>query len=334
LLKKLLIYILLPCCLLAAAGASAVWYWLQRPLVLTQPTVEFVVSVGSSPAAVAQSMRAAGIPVHERIFALVARLTNQDTLLKAGAYEAKQGDTLLSLLTRIARGDMVHRQIVLVEGWTWSQIRAALAAHPDVRQTLTDRSDAEILHSLGANAERPEGLFFPDTYRFVPGSTDLAVLRMAYQAQQRELQQAWDAREANLPLASAYEALILASIIEKETGHGPERARIGGVFINRLRAGMPLQTDPTVIYGMGQAYNGRLRKRDLQTDTPWNTYTRTGLPPTPIAAPGRAALMAAVQPERHRYLYFVSRGDGTSEFAGNLAEHNRNVRQHILGKRQ
>jgi len=333
LLKKFFLYLVLPLCALVAAGGGGLWWYVQRPLDLSQPRIEFVVPVGNGPMAVAREMRAVGISVHERVFALAARMTGQDTLLKAGVYEVKQGDTLLTVLSRIAHGDMVYRQIVFVEGWTYRQIRAALASHPDVRQTLSGRDDKDILASLGATQDHLEGLFFPDTYRFVPGTSDLALLAMAHQALQRELALAWATREPDLPLKSPYDALILASIIEKETGHGPERARIGGVFVNRLRVGMPLQTDPTVIYGMGDAYRGRIRKRDLQTDTPWNTYVRSGLPPTPIAAAGRAALAAAVQPERHHYLYFVSRGDGTSEFAGSLAEHNRNVRQYILGKR-
>jgi len=246
---------------------------------------------------------------------------------------------VLTLLARIARGDVVQRQITFLEGWTYRQIRAALAAHPDVEQTLApikdnrdNRDDARLLSELAAPHPHPEGLFFPDTYRFAPGTADVAILRMAWQAQARALAAAWAARAPDLPLASPYEALILASIIEKETGLADERARVAGVFINRLRLGMRLQTDPTVIYGLGDAYDGRIRTRDLRRDTPWNTYTRPGLPPTPIAAPGRAALWAAVRPEAHKYLYFVARGDGSSAFAVNLAAHNRNVRQYILGR--
>ena len=336
LLKKILLFGILPLCVLAALGAGGAWWLVHRPLDLPSSTpVEFVVPAGSGPVALARSLSTAGVstPVPARGVALLSRFTGQDKLLKAGAYEAKPGDTLLDILDRVARGDMIHRQITFVEGWTYRQIRTALANHPDVRHTLSNQSEQEILAKLDAKQTHLEGLFFPDTYTFVPGTTDLDLLRTAYQAQLRELNKAWEAREPDLPLATPYEALILASIIEKETGHGPERARIGGVFINRLRIGMPLQTDPTVIYGMGDAYQGRIRKRDLQTDTPWNTYTRSGLPPTPIAAPGREALMAAVRPEPHRFLYFVSRGDGTSEFAGSLSEHNRNVRQYILGKK-
>ena len=335
LLKKILLFVVLPLCVLTAAGAGGAWWWVHRPLDLPRPAVEFVVPAGSGPAAVARGLDQAGVklalPV--RGVAWLARLTGQDKLLKAGAYEARQGDTLLDILDRVSRGDMIHRQITFVEGWTYRQIRAALANNTDVRQTLAGKSDQDVLSAIGAGQTHPEGLFFPDTYVFVPGTSDLDLLRTAYQAQVRELDKAWVQREADLPLKTPYEALILASIIEKETGHGPERSRIGGVFINRLRIGMPLQTDPTVIYGMGDAYEGRIRKRDLLTDTPWNTYTRSGLPPTPIAAPGREALMAAVRPEQQHYLYFVSRGDGTSEFADSLDAHNRTVRHYILGKK-
>ncbi|MEI2418297.1 endolytic transglycosylase MltG [Orrella sp. JC864] len=331
-LRILLLAVFLPLVLLAGGLAAGAWWWVERPLALPADRVDFVVDPGSGPAAVARKLNQAGIPVHPRAFALLARLTERDTLLKAGGYEARRGDTAWTLLDRIARGQMSQRQITLVEGWSYRQIRAALRAHPDVTQTLDGVSDAELLERLAVQALNPEGLFFPDTYVFTPGTSDFELLRQAHAAMQRELQAAWDQRAEGLPLATPYEALILASIIEKETGHGPERTRVGGVFINRLRTGMLLQTDPTVIYGMGEAYQGRIRKRDLQTDTPWNTYTRAGLPPTPIASPGRAALLAAVQPESHKYYYFVSRGDGTSQFSTNLAEHNRAVSRYILGR--
>jgi len=318
--------------LVAAAGSAAVWLWLKHPLDLPAERVDFVVAQGSSPLSVARTLNAAGIEVDERAFVWLARLSGRDRLIKAGGYEAVRGDTAWTLLERMARGDMTQKQLTLVEGWTYKQIRQALREQPDVKQTLEGVSDADLLARLGSEASSPEGLFFPDTYVFTPGTTDYDILRRAYQAQQQELERAWAAREPGLPLETPYQALILASLIEKETGHGPERARIGGVFVNRLRLGMPLQTDPSVIYGMGEAYRGRIRKRDLQADTPWNTYTRGGLPPTPIASPGRAALMAAVQPELHKFLYFVSRGDGTSEFSADLHGHNRNVARYITGR--
>src|SRR5690606_637679 len=212
----------------------------------------------------------------------------------------------------------------------YQRIRQVLRESQAVKQTLEGVPDADLLKRLGAPYDSPEGLFYPDTYVFAPGTSDFDILRRAYQAQQQLLDELWAERDPDLPLKSPYEALILASIVEKETGHSPDRQRVSGVFINRLRIGMPLQTDPTVIYGMGDDYQGRIRKRDLTADTPWNTYTRGGLPPTPIANSGRAALYAALHPEEHDFLYFVSRGDGTSQFSTNLAAHNRAVAKYIL----
>jgi UPF0755 protein len=318
----------------AAAACASAWLWMNHAMRLPAERVDFVVDPGSSPRAVAHMLNATGIPVWEDGFVWMARLSGRDKLIKAGGYQAIQGDSPWLLLERLARGDMTQRQITFVEGWTFKQIRQALRENPDIKQTLGDVDDAELLRRLGAHAPSMEGLIFPDTYVFTPGSTDFDLLRRAYQEGQRILAQTWAKRNPNLPLATPYDALILASIIEKETGDAADRARVGGVFINRLREGMPLQTDPTVIYGMGDTYQGRIRRRDLQTDTPWNTYTRPGLPPTPIASPGRAALLAAVQPAQHKYLYFVSRGNGTSEFSATLSDHNRNVSRYILGKDQ
>jgi len=335
--KKLCTYFLLACLLvvlLAALAAGGAWTWMNRSLALPADKVEFIVAPGSTPRAVARAMTEAGIPIWEDGFAWMARLSERDKLIKAGGYEARTGDSPWQLLDRLARGDMVQRQITFLEGWTYQQIREALRTNPDVKQTLGDIDDAALMARLGSPIKEPEGLFFPDTYVFTPGTSDFDLLRQAYQHEQRVLAEAWAQRQPDLPLQTPYEALVLASIIEKETGHGPERTRVAGVFINRLRLGMMLQTDPTVIYGMGQRYQGRIRRSDLQADTPWNTYTRAGLPPTPIAAAGRASLLAAVQPERHKYLYFVSRGNGTSEFSANLSEHNRNVARYILGRDQ
>lgn len=329
---RLFSLVLLSMVLLAGAAAGLAWWWVERPLKLPAERVDFVVQPGSGPYAVAGAINQAGIDVNPRAFSWLARLTERDTALKAGGYEARQGDTAWTLLDRIARGEMSQRQLTMVEGWSYRQIRAALRAHPDVKQTLEGVSDATVLERLDVQALNPEGLFFPDTYVFTPGTTDFDILRRAHEAQKTQLAQAWAQREDGLPLATPYEALILASIVEKETGQNAERGRVAGVFVNRLRTGMLLQTDPTVIYGMGESYQGRIRKRDLQTDTPWNTYTRAGLPPTPIASPGRAALLAAVRPEAHEYFYFVSRGDGTSQFSTSLGEHNRAVSRYILGR--
>lgn len=324
--------------LLFLAGVATIfcvgWWWvMQRPVPMQSERVDYIIEVGSGPKAIARQMQKAGIDLDENQFSWLARLTEKDKQLQAGAYEAVHGDTLWTLLERMAQGDMLQTRVTLIEGWDYKRIRAALAQHEQIKTTLSDVDDATLLERLGATATHPEGLFYPDTYVFVPGASEYDILRRAYQAQSELLEKMWEQRSENLPLKTPYEALILASIVEKETGHSADRARIAGVFMNRLRRGMLLQTDPTVIYGMGDAYQGRIRKRDLQTDTPWNTYTRVGLPPTPIATPSKAALQATLHPEQHDFLYFVSRGDGTSEFSRNLNEHNRAVRKYILNRK-
>ncbi len=330
--KILILYPLLLVALIAAGLSAAAWYWAEHPVAMDSERADYVVESGSRPRAIAQLMNKSGIHINEDAFVALARLSGRDTLLKAGAYEAVRGDTPRALLERMANGDMTQTQITLVEGWTYQRIRQALRESPQIKQTLESVPDDALLQKLGAPESSPEGLFYPDTYVFVPGSSDFDILRRAYHAQQQLLEAAWDERDPQLPLETPYQALILASIVEKETGHSSDRDRVAGVFINRLRLNMPLQTDPTVIYGMGDAYQGRIRKKDLTTDTPWNTYTRSGLPPTPIASAGRAALWAALHPETHKFLYFVSRGDGTSEFSSSLLDHNRAVAKYILGR--
>jgi UPF0755 protein len=310
------------------------YYWANSPLILSKPTIDIRIPQGVTPNRVAQIIQQSGVDMPPQAFVWLSRITGQDKLIKAGGYQVVQGESALGLLDRLARGDVTNRQVTFIEGWNLAQIRAALAAHPDIDVTLGDITEQpELAQKLGVDSNYLEGLVFPDTYVFPVGSTDQEILQNAIVAQQTILDQAWAERAPDLPLKTPQEALILASIIEKETGHGEERARIAGVFVNRLRVGMPLQTDPTVIYGMGDKYQGKIRKVDLQTDTPWNTYTRKGLPPTPIAAVSRASLEAALNPEDHIYFYFVSKGNGTSAFAKNLAEHNRNVSTYILGKR-
>lgn len=327
---SILVYGLLTCVLLLAAAGWAAWRWAHTPVELETPRIDYLVEVGSRPRAVAKAMRKAGIHINEEAFVWLARASGSDKLIKAGAYETEPGDTPLTLLSRMASGEMTQTRITLVEGWTYQRIRQALRDNPKIRQTLQDVSDEDLLKRLGATESSPEGLFFPDTYVFVPDSSDFDILRRAYKAQQQLLASIWEEREPGLAIQTPYQALILASIIEKETANGVDRRRIAGVFMNRLRRNMPLQTDPTVIYGLGAAYQGKLHKGDLISDTPWNTYTRAGLPPTPICNPGRASLLAAVQPEASKYLYFVSRGDGTSEFSESLPEHNRAVSKYIL----
>ncbi|AFK62544.1 hypothetical protein TKWG_11740 [Advenella kashmirensis WT001] len=333
---KLFKYIILSffiCALLLAAGlAGKVWHWTKTPAPMSADVIDYSVPRGSTIASVAQNMVAAGIRIEPYLFVMYARYTGQDRQLKAGAYEAKRGDTPVDLLTRMASGQTSKSQFQIIEGWSYRQIRTTLKNNPNITHTLDNLNDAQLLEKLGAPYDSPEGLFFPDTYVFVPGDTDMDILRRAYTEGQKRLAAVWDARDSNLPLKTPYEALILASIIEKETGHEQDRRRVAGVFINRLEKRMLLQTDPTVIYGMKEAYRGVITRNDLTTDTPWNTYTRGGLPPTPIASPGLLSLQAAVHPERHKYLYFVSRGDGTSEFSEDLRGHNRNVNTYILKK--
>lgn len=332
-LSRFFFYILLP---LAIAAGLAVWAahrWVYQPLHLPSDKVDVLIPPGTSPAGVAQILNQAGIDVDPRGFAWLARISEQDKKLKAGGYQIIRGESVWDIMRRMAAGDVTQRQVTFVEGWTLKQIRQALRQHPDIRQTAQNLTDAQLLEQLGISAKYAEGLFFPDTYVFPIGTTDLEILQQSLNAQQQLLDKMWQGRQPGLPLKSPYEALVLASIVEKETGLEADRAKIAGVFINRLRVGMPLQTDPTVIYGMGENYQGRIRKKDLQTDTPWNTYTRTGLPPSPIANVGKASLAAALNPEKHNYFYFVARGDGSSAFAVNLTEHNKNVSQFILGRK-
>lgn len=331
--NKLFIYVVLPLLVAIACAIGAVYYWVNQPLVLPSPKVDILVPKGATPASIATQINQASIALSPAAFVLLARLTELDTKIKAGGYQLVQGDSPLGILRRMAQGDVTSRQITLVEGWNLRQVRAALAQHPDIKQSIKTASDAELRAQIGIDAQYPEGLFFPDTYIFPIGTTDVDILQRAARAQQQILDRAWAARQDDLPLRSPYQALILASIVEKETGKASDRARIAGVFINRLRLNMPLQTDPTVIYGMGEAYDGKIRKKDLQTDHAWNTYTRGGLPVSPISSVGQASLNAALNPEKHDFLYFVSKGDGSSAFARTLPEHNKNVSQYILGRK-
>jgi UPF0755 protein len=270
-------------------------------------------------------MANAGVLAEPTPFVLLARLLGQASKIKAGNYEVESHITPLELLRKITEGDYTQDVVTLVEGWTFQQMRKALDEHAGVRHDTTGLTNAEIMLRLEMAESSPEGWFFPDTYHFSRGSSDLAILRRAHRLMRATLADQWERRAPNLPLTTPYDALILASIIEKETGQAAERRLIAAVFINRLRMGMRLQTDPTVIYGMGTGFDGNLRKRDLAADTPYNTYVRPGLPPTPIALPGLASLNAALNPAQSDALYFVSRGDGTSHFSRTLGEHDRAV---------
>jgi len=310
--------------LLATAGMI---YYANRLLTLPSTPFEFDLKQGGSLKGSARQLQHAGLLGQDWAFVLLARVMDKSIQLKAGNYELKHPVTPLQLLSIITKGEFSQRKIGIIEGWTFRQFRGALNSNRYIAHDSIGLSDIEILQRIGAVEQHPEGLFFPDTYNFVAGSSDLAILRIAYHTMQQRLQEVWDSREADLPFETPYQALILSSIVEKETGTASDRSLIAGVFVNRLRKGMRLQTDPTVIYGLGDKFDGNLRKRDLLADTPYNTYTRGGLPPTPIALPGLAALQASLHPAKTDALYFVARGDGSSQFSSNLISHNRAVKK-------
>jgi len=314
-----------------ALGGAAYW-WLHQPLDLGLEPLELAIEPGTTPRGVARDVVAAGVKTDARLLYAWFRVSGQDRAIKAGNYELPPGTTPISLLQKLARGEEALRALTLVEGWNWRQVRQALAKEEQLKHDAAALTDEALMAQLGRPGVAPEGRFFPDTYTYAKGSSDIALLRRAMHAMDRHLEAAWAQRAADTPLKSADEALTLASIVEKETGKASDRGQIAGVFVNRLRVGMLLQTDPTVIYGLGEKFDGNLRKRDLQTDTPWNTYTRAGLPPTPIAMPGKASLLAAVQPQATRALYFVAKGDGTSHFSASLEEHNRAVNRYQRGQ--
>ncbi len=317
----------------ALAMVAAAWWWLDRPLALAGPTVELSVEAGTAPRDVAQGWVAAGVQTDARLLYQWFRWSGQARRIRAGSYALEPGTTPRQLLTKMVVGDETVESVRLIEGWTLRQWRAELARATHLKHATEAMSEAELMAALGAPAGlRAEGRFFPDTYLYSRGASDLSVLKRAFQAMQRRLAAAWAERAPDTPLKSADDALVLASIVEKETGQAADRGLVAGVFANRLRLGMPLQTDPSVIYGLGEAFDGNLRKRDLLADGPYNTYTRAGLPPTPIAMPGMASLRAAVRPEPTKALYFVARGDGSSAFSETLAEHNRAVNQYQRGR--
>jgi peptidoglycan lytic transglycosylase G len=322
--------LLLLAVLLATAAGAWLYTFAHRAYVPPAVPYEFTVRAGAGLKAVSHQLAAEGLfPEGESLW-ILARALGQKSTVQAGTYRLEGAVTPLALLDKLARGDVVLAETRFIEGTTFRQWLAVLSAQPRLRATLGGRSPREIAKSLGIEQDSPEGWLFPDTYRYAPGVTDLELLRLAHNRMKRRLEEGWKARPADLPLRTPYEALILASIVEKETGTAEERPRIAAVFYNRMRRGMRLQTDPTVIYGMGERYDGNIRKRDLTTDTPWNTYTREGLPPTPIAMPGAASLAAVFAPAQVDDLYFVGKGDGTHQFSRTLEDHNRAVARYQL----
>jgi UPF0755 protein len=293
---------------------------------------EFAVHAGSGLKSVSRQLAGDGVLMEGESFWILGRVVGKARSIQAGVYRLDKPVTPLELLDKLARGDVMFFEIVFVEGTTLKQWLAQLAAEPKVKHTLVGKDDAEIRASVGGGPEPLEGWLFPDTYRFAPGVADVDILKRAHATMKKRLADVWAARDAAVPIATPYDALILASIVEKETAQAAERPMIASVFVNRMKRGMRLQTDPTVIYGMGARFDGNIRKKDLTADTPWNTYTRDGLPPTPIAMPGAASLRASVHPADSQYLYFVSRGDGFHAFSRSLEEHNRAVAKYQLGK--
>jgi UPF0755 protein len=322
--------------LLVAAVASASWAvmeyrrFVETPLSLPDEGALFTVNSGATVRTIARELEREGYLSEGVYLRLLARWTGQASKIQAGEYFLSRGTTPPALLNQMEAGKVTAYSLTLIEGWTFRQLMEAIRAQDALAQTLQGLSGEQIMARLGHPDQHPEGRFLPETYQFPRGTTDLEFLRRAHRGMQQLLSEAWAGRAKGLPLSSPDEALILASIVEKETGLASERPRIAGVFTRRLKHGMRLQTDPTVIYGLGEAFDGNLRRRHLVTDTPYNTYTRKGLPPTPICLPGPAAIQAALHPADGRSMYFVARGDGSHEFSATLEQHNRAVRKYQI----
>lgn len=312
--------------------AGALW-WLEQPLDTRQATLDVSIEPGTSSRATAQAVVDAGVQTSSTLLYAWFRVSGQSRQMRAGSYEIPPGTSPKRLLQMLVNGEQSLRSVTIVEGWNWRQVRQALAKADRLKPDSRSLSDEALMARLGRPGVAPEGRFFPDTYAYAKGASDLTVLQRAMKAMDQQLAQAWQQRQPGVSVKTPEQALILASIVEKETGKAQDRAEISGVFNNRLRIGMRLQTDPTVIYGLGEAFDGNLRRVHLSTDNPWNTYTRAGLPPTPIAMPGKAALLAAVQPAQTPAIYFVARGDGSSHFSATLDEHNRAVNRYQRGQK-
>ncbi len=334
LLKNLLILGLVISFVGVATVALQLWRFQQKTIDLAGSEIIFQIRPGSNITVIAEEITRQQIIDEHWLFVLMARLLGVDTRIRAGEYRLVHGTSAEALLQQFTEGNSIQYSFTVIEGWTFRQMLAAIALDPIIEHKLEGKSDEEIMRQLGYEGEHPEGRFFPDTYRFPRGTSDIDFLRRAYQVMQRHLEREWAERAPNLPLETPYEALTLASIIEKETAVGEERPMIAGVFVQRLNRNMRLQTDPTIIYGLGDEFDGDIRYRDLRRDTPYNTYIHSGLTPTPIALPGLDSIRAALQPAETRALYFVSRGDGTHQFSETLEQHNAAVRRYQLNKQK
>jgi peptidoglycan lytic transglycosylase G len=336
LLRRIMLFAVAAAAVVLVAAGIFVQRWLDQPLTVGAKPVMIDVAPGQTLTAVGRELHARGLLTHPRLLALYGRYTGADSRMRAGEYAIQPGTSPRTLLELFVSGAVVQHSVTIVEGWTFRDLRKVLADEPTLEHTTERLDDAAIMARLGEPGRHPEGLFFPDTYLFGRGTRDIDLLRQARDRMRKELDAAWASRHDNLPLHDEYQALVLASIVERETGLADERARIAGVFVERLRRGMRLQTDPAVIYGLGEKFDGNLRRADLERDGPYNTYLRTGLPPTPIALPGAASLRAAVQPEERGELFFVAtgRGDGAHVFSKTLAEHEAAVREYLVRYRQ
>jgi UPF0755 protein len=315
-------------------GALQYRAFVKHPLSLPRAGLVITIPSGSSLQGLASELHELGVIARPRFLVLLGRQMNAASRIKAGEYHLQQGTTPPGMLEKLIEGDVVQHALTIVEGWTFRDLMSQIHGNDVLVPTLEDLDESQIMERLGQPDVSPEGRFFPDTYHFPRGTTDLEFLERARDVMDRHLREAWEQRAEGLPLQSPDEALVLASIVEKETGAAGERDRIAGVFIRRLRKGMRLQTDPTVIYGLGDEFDGNLRTRDLKTDTPYNTYTRVGLPPTPIAIPGMGSINAVLHPADGDTLYFVAKGDGSHYFSSSLREHNKAVRKYQLAGRQ
>jgi len=334
LIRRLLTWSLIAALLLIALLVFQLLHFQHGAIPLAAGPDVFLIRSGSNIKSIAQDLARQQIIDDPWLFILLAKVRGLETRVRAGEYQIGPGLTADELLDKFAEGNAIQYKLTVIEGWSFRQMLMAIAENPVIESTLQGKSDAEIMTLLGYPEQHPEGLFFPDTYRFPKGTSDVDFLKRAYQVMHKHLEREWIGRDPELPLKSAYEALILASIIEKETGAGIERPLIAGVFVERLKRNMRLQTDPTIIYGLGEQYDGDIRFRDLKKDTPYNTYLHAGLTPTPIALPGLLAIRAALHPAPTDALYFVSKGDGTHQFSATLEQHNAAVARYQLNKRK
>jgi len=322
--KELMLWLLF----VAVIVVGLAGFYALRPIHFSKLPYTFSLKQGSSLKSAADQMQKAGVLPSDWLFVVLARSLGKAAHIKPGNYSIDTAMSPIQLLDMISKGRVEQSSIRIIEGWTFKQLRVALNTSKTLRHDSKVLTGMEIMKRIGAREKDAEGLFFPDTYNFSSGSSDILVLKRAYQLMQKNLRDSWKYRTANLPIHTKYQALILASIVEKETGKASDRKMIAAVFVNRLRKRMLLQTDPTVIYGLGDKFDGNLRRRDLKTDSPFNTYMRTGLTPTPISLPGMGAIQAVLHPAKTKALYFVARGDGSSHFSKNLKEHNRAVNRY------